>query len=496
LTRSSYPEVVRVYCTYQDPDYENPWQTLAPRASTGSGVVIGRGRVLTGAHVVANGTFIQVQKASFPEKVVARIAAISHDSDLALLEVAPSFTDGIKPAQLGQLPHLQDEVSVVGYPVGGEEVSITEGVVSRIEVQRYEHSKRQLLAVTVDAAINDGNSGGPVFHRGRIVGVAFQSLPDADNIGEMVPAPVIRTFLEGVRTKHTSAVPGLGLGVQQLENPALREWLGLRPSEGGVLINSVQFGTTAWGTLQKGDVLLELDGLKIAPNGTVRYRGRFRCQFDVVVGEHFVGDVIRAKILRAGRRSVVTMTMAPMSWLVPRYEYDVHPAWFLYGGVVFTRLTAEFLRVWGDKWWEKAPDNLLYYYYTGDRTEERQELIVLAQVLADEVNVGYDHFQYDIVLEVNGQKPRDLAQFVSWLETAEGTVLIRTDIGGTLLFDAPSARAAGARIQARYRVPSDRSAALDPSGPSTPKPARPATARKPAARRKGVMARRRRGPRA
>ncbi|MEZ6014488.1 MAG: serine protease [Planctomycetota bacterium] len=457
MNRLSYPQVVRVYCTYQDPDYENPWQTLAPRASTGSGVVIGRGRILTGAHVVANGTFLQVQKGSSPDKVVAHIAAISHDSDLALLSVDPAITRGIRAAELGELPRLRDEVSVVGYPVGGEEVSITEGVVSRIEVQRYEHSKRQLLAVTVDAAINDGNSGGPVFHKGKVVGVAFQSLPDADNIGEMVPAPVIKTFLDSVRLKRSSAVPGLGIGVQQLENPALRGYLGLKEGEGGVLIQTVQFGTTAWGKLEKGDVLLEIDGMKIAPNGTVRYRGRFRCQFDVVVGEHFVGDEINARVLRAGRRFTTKMKMAPMAWLVPRYEYDVQPSWFLFGGVVFTRLTAEFLRVWGEKWWEKAPDNLLHYYYTGDRTEERQEVIVLAQVLADEVNVGYDNFQYDIVLEVDGEKPRSLAEFMAHLDAAKGPVKIRTDIAGTLLFDAASARKAGARIQQRYRVPTDRS---------------------------------------
>ena len=331
---------------------------------------------------------------------------------------------------------------------------------SRIEVQRYEHSKRQLLAVTVDAAINDGNSGGPVFNKGKVIGIAFQSLPDAEAIGEMVPAPVIRTFLEGVRRGKSSHVPGLGLGVQTLENPALRKWLGLKDSEGGVLINSVQYGTTAWGKLEKGDVILELDGLKIAPNGTVRYRDRFRCQFDVVVGEHFVGDTLVARVLRAGRRFTTKMVMQPMAWLVPRYEYDVQPSWFTFGGVVFTRLTAEFLRVWGEKWWEKAPDNLLNAYYTGNRTEERQEFIVLAQVLADEINVGYEHFQYDLVMEVDGKPPRHLAAFVQHLDVAKGPVILRTDIGGTLLFDAASARQAGARIRQRYHVPSDRSADL------------------------------------
>src|SRR5690606_21232872 len=188
--------VVRIFATTQAPDYENPWQSHAPTSGTGSGVVIGPGQVLTGAHVVADATFIQVQKVSDPNKWVARVEAINNDCDLALLVVDDKrFMRGIEAESIGNLPRLRDRVSVVGYPIGGEEISITEGVVSRIEVQRYAHSERNILAVTVDAAINDGNSGGPVFLDGQVAGIAFQSLKDAENIGEMVPANLIKTFL-------------------------------------------------------------------------------------------------------------------------------------------------------------------------------------------------------------------------------------------------------------------------------------------------------------
>ncbi len=454
----SYPQVVRVYCTYQDPDYESPWQRLSPRASTGSGVIIGRNEILTGAHVVANATFVQVQKVSDPDKVVARIVAISHDSDLALLRVEDArFTRGVEPARIGGLPGLRDEVQVVGYPVGGEEVSVTEGVVSRIEVQRYEHSQRYLLAVTVDAAINEGNSGGPVFRRGRVCGIAFQALTGADNIGEMVPAPIIQRFLLGVREGRLPGVPGLGLSGQNLENPWLREWLGMKPRESGILVTAVQYGSTASGSLEKGDVLLELDGLPIANNGTVRYRGRFRCQYDVVVGEHFVGDVIRARILRGGRRLRPTMTMQEMTALVERYEYDREPTWFLYGGLVFQKLTAEYLRIWGEHWWDKAPKELLYLYQQGERTEARQEVIVVAQVLADDVNVGYEHLFHDTVVELNGRMPRDMRDFVQRIDAARAEVVIKTSSGATVLLDSKAVRAAKERIQGKYHVPADRS---------------------------------------
>jgi len=460
----AHPQVVRVYSTYQDPDYECPWQSLAPRGSTGSGVILGPQLVLTGAHVVANSTFVQVQKQSAPQKVEAEIIAISHDSDLALLRVAePKFAAGIKGARIGDLPALSAKVAVVGFPVGGEEVSVTEGVVSRIEVQRYEHSQRHLLAVTVDAAINDGNSGGPVFGDGKVIGIAFQSLPDAENIGEMVPAPLIRRFLAGVRRGLPPHVPGLGITTQGLENPALRRWLGMQANETGVLVTSVQYGTSASGELQKGDVLLQVDGLAIADNGTVRFRNRFRCQHDVVVGDHFVGDRLRARVLRAGKRLDLQLSMRPMAHLVPRYEFDVMPTWFAFGGLVFQRLTAEYLKVWGDTWWDKAPKEFLHLYHSGDRTEQRQEVVILAQVLADALNVGYEHMHNDAVVAVDGKMPRDMVHFVELVSAARGVVRLQLSSGATVLLDAAAARKAGGRILAKYHVPADRSADLLPA---------------------------------
>ncbi len=479
----THPQVVRVYSTYQDPDYECPWQSVAPRGSTGSGVIVAANRILTGAHVVANATFVQVQKQDDPTKVTARVLAISHDCDLALLELDDkAFTRGIKPARIGELPRLREAVQVVGYPIGGEEVSITEGVVSRIEVQRYEHSQRHLLAVTVDAAINEGNSGGPVYARGKVVGIAFQAMPDAENIGEMVPAPIIERFLAGVHKQKDPQVPGIGITTQPLENPALRRYLGMQPRHSGVLVTAVQFGASAWGHLLAGDVLMELDGLRIADNGTVRYRGRYRCQFDAIIGDHHCGDVVTARVLRAGKVVTVRMTMQPMAWLVPRIEYDRRPMWFLYGGLVFQRLTAEFLRIWGEHWWDKAPKELLHLYYSGLRRQEQQEVVVLSHVLADGVNVGYEPFLNDVVATINGERPVDMRDFVARMDAVKGEAVLKLTSGATVLLDAKAAKAAMARILLQYHVPGDRSPGLGAVG-GIVRAVRPRTVRRLAVRR-------------
>ena len=454
----AYPEVVRVFATTQEPDYDAPWQTRNPSSSTGSGVVIAGGAILTGAHVVADATFIQVQKPSHPDKAIARVRAVNHDCDLALLEVVepPHFLDDVPPAEIGEMPRLRDEVAVVGYPVGGEEISITEGVVSRIEVQRYSHSQRHLLAVTVDAAINAGNSGGPVFGQGKVVGIAFQKLTGVDNIGEMVPPPIIRSFLAGVAAGRRCDIPALGIQTQNLENPFLRKRLGAPDGTSGVMVVHVDHGGAADGVLHPRDVITHVDGLAIANNGTVRWADRHRTRYDVVLGTHYVGDVVPLEILRDGAALHLEVTLAPYQPLVPRSRYDHPPRYFVYGGLVFQTLTRDFLSTW-DKWWNKAPKEFLNYYYMGVRTPQRHEVVILTQILADEINVGYGHLYNEGVATVNGAIPRDLADFVERVTAVRGLVEITTTSGGVIMFDSDEVARATPRILARYRIPRDRS---------------------------------------
>lgn len=462
MASMSQAAVVRVFATSQNPNYACPWQREPPSDSTGSGVVIAPNQILTGAHVVANATFIQVQKISDPNKFIARVCGIDHDSDLALLEVDDQqFMGDMEPAQIGELPHFQDRVAVVGFPVGGDEISITEGIVSRIEVQRYVHSQRVLLAVTVDAAINEGNSGGPVLDtNGLVVGIAFQSMDDAENIGEMVPAPIIKRFLTGVEQGRRLPAPGIGVYTHNLENPTLRKALGLRKDESGLLVESVDFGSSAWGSIKPGDALLAIEGKKIANNGTIRYRERYRTGYPAVLGERFIGENLELTILRDGERSTKTIELKPHCPLIPYHLFDREPQWFIFGGLVFQTLTREYLRAWGEKWRDGAPKELMHLHYSGVRTERRQEVIVLSHVLADEINIGYGTFTDEPIIAINGHQPTDLADFVARVDTCDGLFDVRTSNQTRLVLDAPTARLAGPSILERYGMRTDRAASL------------------------------------
>ena len=454
-----FPQAVKIYATTQSPNFDCPWQADSPTSSTGSGVIIAPGLILTGAHVVSHATFLQVQKCSDANKELAQIHAVCHEADLALLSVKKSFTKGVELPEIGELPELGDTVSVVGFPVGGEEVSITEGVISRIEVQQYEHSKRRLLAATVDAAINEGNSGGPVFMDDKVVGIAFQTLKDAENIGEIVPPPLIRHFLEGTKGGRLPQIPGLGIGIQNLENPLQRKTLGMKKSDTGVLITQVEYGNSAWGILQVGDTLLSLGGQTIANNGTIRYRDLFRTKLDVALCDYYVGDTLKVKILRAGKKLSFKVKLMPWAPLVPRSQYDTKPQYIIYGGLVFQSLSRHYLETW-DEWWEKAPNQLLNEYYNGTKSKDRQEVIVLTQVLADELNLGYDTLDNQIVHSVEGKIVSDLAHLATLIGAAKETTTVQLKNGCTIVLDSERVHERSDVILNRYQVPKSTSSQL------------------------------------
>lgn len=204
--------VVKVYTVHSVPDYSMPWASRRNFSSTGSGAVIQGKRILTNAHVIHDGTMIQVRRHGGSQRFEAEVLFVSHEADLAILTVDdPSFFDGIEPLELGPLPEKKSSVSVYGFPMGGDVLSVTEGIISRVEHQLYSHSGEMLLAIQIDAAINPGNSGGPAVENGKIVGIAVQGINSGESLGYIIAPPVIERFLTDIEDRIYQGIPGMGI---------------------------------------------------------------------------------------------------------------------------------------------------------------------------------------------------------------------------------------------------------------------------------------------
>lgn len=477
--------VVRVLTVSDEPDYDQPWQTRGPALNSGSGAIIQtrRGlRILTNAHVVQNQVFVEVIRHGDSQKYTARVEGVGHECDLALLTVDdPEFFRGAQPIPIAsRLPPLSSPVQVLGYPIGGERLSVTQGVLSRIEMTPYAQSQRRLLAAQIDAAINSGNSGGPVVRNGRLIGVAFQGLEEGENIGYMIASPVVQHFLKDLDNGTFDGFPDLGIFTQTLEAPAHRRALGLTSRQpGGVLVLDVAFEGSAWRKLLPGDVLLAVDGVPIAADGTVPFEHGARIDFSYVVSRQHVGSTLDVRVWRNRRARTVRLTLRPPNHLVPEDRYDVKPTYYLFGGLLFVPLTRDYLKTWGSNWWLNAPHGLMDRYERGCRRPERREVIVLQKVLADEANQGLHDVESLEIIRVQGQPVQDLKHLVQVIETSREPFIFFEGIDRTqIAIDRELAEGRKPLILQRFGVPQDRSEdlrsqlLLKPPQPTRPRPGR------------------------
>ena len=123
--------VVKIHSSRRAPDFLRPWTKGPLRQSTGSGVIIDGKRILTNAHVVQYTSRLLVQGYQSTKRLPAKIVGFAPEMDLALLEVEDeSFFENRSPLQLAEgIPKLKETVNVYGYPIGGDQLSITEGII-------------------------------------------------------------------------------------------------------------------------------------------------------------------------------------------------------------------------------------------------------------------------------------------------------------------------------------------------------------------------------
>jgi S1-C subfamily serine protease len=409
--------VVKVFSTIRQPDPSKPWTKQSPQEATGTGVVIEGHRILTNAHVVLFASQVQVQANQAGDKISATVEAVAPGIDLAVLKLDDNaFFDSHPPLKRANvLPEVKDAVMAYGFPTGGTSLSITKGIVSRIEFTAYNYPVSG-LRIQIDAAINPGNSGGPAVAGDKMIGLAFSTLNGAQNIGYIIPCEEIELFLQDIADGHYDGKPALFDQLQTLENPSLRAFLKLDKGVQGIVVHE-PFHSTRPNPLKEWDVITHIGDTPVDDQGMIKVGANLRLRFQYLVQKMARNGMVPLTVVRGGKEmSIQTPAPSDRPMLIPDLQ-GAYPSYFVLGPIVFSHATAQF----GSNNNHLMGMMLFYGSPLATRRGEGpafpgEELVVVASpFFPHKLAQGYSNPLAEVVKSINGVPIKNLRHLVQVL---------------------------------------------------------------------------------
>ena len=443
--------VVKIFSTMRYPDPFKPWTKQAPSEATASGVVIEGKRILTNAHAVLYASQVQIQANAAGDKVSATVLAVAPGIDLAVLQLDdPSFFDSHPPvARASKLPQIKDPVLAYGFPTGGSSLSITKGIVSRIEFASYNYPVSG-LRIQIDAAINPGNSGGPAIAGDKMIGLAFSRLGgDSQNIGYIIPNEEVDLFLKDISDGHYDGKPAMYDDLQTLENPALREFLKLDKGVEGMVVHRPDKADAAY-PLKEWDVITRIGDTPIDNQGMVKIDKDLRVSFSYMIQRLAKDDKLPLTVVRSGKSLKIEL---PVFAQRPTLAPDLHgeyPSYFVYGPMVFSRATRQFLSLFENNanllrilGYVKSP---LITRAFDTPTDDLEELVIISSpFFPHKLANGYGNPTGAVVYLINGTPIKSLKHLVTVLRDLKDpfvTIEFGSKGGEALVFSRTAAMGA------------------------------------------------------
>ena len=319
------PSVVSVTCTYET-SYSYMWgwdnrQYTQDATAVGTGFIVDpNGYIVTNSHVVHDGDYKTINISLYDGSTMeGELLWAEPTLDLAVVKIDKT---GLRAAELGDSDQVRigSYAAAIGNPLGLTfERSMSQGIISGLDRTITVSSSSSLSGTTMeglfqtDAAINSGNSGGPLLNsKGQVIGIASAKATDGDGMGFAIPInvvkPIIAQIIEnGYFERVYLGITAIGIEQQTSVSPeALEEYYG---SSTGIYIASVTKGGGAdRAGMQDGDVILTVDGTKV---------GTMNKMYSILVSYNS-GDVVHVTYLRNGQQyeaDVVLMTSAELEAL-------------------------------------------------------------------------------------------------------------------------------------------------------------------------------------
>ena len=284
-------------------------ETESTGAAAGTGIIVSAdGYVLTNKHVIESATKIYVVLDDGTVYRDVKLVGTDPLNDVAYLKIEGA--EGLSAATLGDSKTIAigQQVIAIGNALGQYQNSVTRGIVSgtgrslTATDSSYQNAESLTDMIQTDAAINSGNSGGPLVNAaGEVIGINT-AVSEGNGIGFAIPISSVKgmlaTILETGEAKRAYA------GVQYNNIDATTAIENELPTTAGAYVADVVKGSPAdKAGLKKADIIIAVDGVKIGANNSLA----------TLLGEHKVGDTVSLVVLRDGQEKTVELTLAEYS---------------------------------------------------------------------------------------------------------------------------------------------------------------------------------------
>ena len=417
--------LVRVNVTGQPFDYFRPWQKKAPFSKRALGAVLPHDRVLVTADLVQNQNYVELERAESGDKTAANVVVVDYEANLALLEpIDKKFLNGLQPLELALDTVVGDRLSAWQLEASGTLV-VTEGIVTTIGVTRYPADVGDFLTyrLSIPMQYRDNSYTVPLVKNNKLAALLLRFDPRGQTL-DAIPAPIIAHFLKDAENEKYPGFPSLGISFFPTRDPQLRSYAGETGKPGGVYITSVEPGLpAAKAGVQAGDIITAVGDHEIDQNGNYVDSLYGKLEFsNLITSKQFVGDSVPLHIHRAGKPLTLTVKLehrAEEDYVVPPYNIDDPPFYYVLGGLIFQELSRQYLKEWGANWQKDAPQDFVYLdrFQSEIFPEGKRRVVILSQVLPANNTIGYDDFSYLVVNKVNGKEIRSIGDLAEAVKT-------------------------------------------------------------------------------
>ncbi len=453
--------VVTILVTSQKSDYASPWQKGEITRSNISGCVLEGKRILTASYSITDHVLLEVMKKGESRKYTATVAIKDYHCGLALLKVEDeSFFNGLKPVTFPPAGTMTGRSAKVYKWDSLSSMKEYLAELTKTSIRFYEPNSGVLMH-QFSTGMNEGGNGEPVFIDNMLAGIATGLNPETKTL-YVIGSDMIQRMVKDSADGNYEGLPFFWIDGSDLQGDVnLKEYYGVSPGDGGVLVTHVPVISSGSDVLRKDDIILAIEGRSIddrgnydSPYGKLYYYGLIQLN-------HLVGDDVSMTVLRDKKKIQVRFKLRAIPsdcCTVPIISYDAGPRYYIFGGLVFQELTAGYLESFGQDWKEKADKRLLYYYDTIKLLSDRgpgSRVVILSRALPDPVNKGYQ-YQSNLVLEkINGITIKNLSELKNNIDNSRDKYIVFDFVGETtVVLDREMAVRLGNDLLKRYNISS------------------------------------------